>query len=125
MLDRVFYGSSPMAVEWIRRTMEAFPAANIQQGYGLTATSPILTTLDEDVHVRAMETGEYDIPNAAGRPLVGIDMRIVDADGNEVPTGQDGEVVVRGPNVTVGYLKRPAENERSFRDGWFHTGDVW
>jgi len=123
-LDRVYYGSSPMAVEWIRRTMEAFPAANIQQGYGLTETSPILTTLDEDVHVRAMETGEYDILKAAGRPLVGIDMRIVDADGNEVPTGQDGEVVVRGPNVTVGYLNRPEENERAFRDGWFHTGDV-
>ncbi|MGB0632604.1 MAG: class I adenylate-forming enzyme family protein [Alphaproteobacteria bacterium] len=123
-LDRVYYGSSPMAVEWIRRTMEAFPTANIQQGYGLTETSPILTTLDEDVHVRAMQTGEYDILKAAGRPLVGIDMRIVDADGNEVPTGQDGEVVVRGPNVTVGYLNRPEENERAFRGGWFHTGDV-
>ena len=123
-LDRVYYGSSPMAVEWIRRTMEAFPTANIQQGYGLTETSPILTTLDEDIHVRAMETGEYDILKAAGRPLVGIDMRIVDPEGNEVPTGEDGEVVVRGPNVTAGYLNRPEENERAFRNGWFHTGDV-
>ena len=123
-LDRVYYGSSPMAVEWIRRTMEAFPTANIQQGYGLTETSPILTTLDEDIHVRAMETGEYEILKAAGRPLVGIDMRIVDPDGNEVPTGEDGEVVVRGPNVTAGYLNRPEENERAFRNGWFHTGDV-
>jgi long-chain acyl-CoA synthetase len=123
-LNRVYYGSSPMAVEWIRRTMEAFPEANIQQGYGLTETSPILTTLDEDEHVRAMETGEYDILKAAGRPLVGIDMRIVDPEDNEVPTGQDGEVVVRGPNVTVGYLNRADENERAFRGGWFHTGDV-
>lgn len=123
-LDRVYYGSSPMAVEWIRRTMEAFPTANIQQGYGLTETSPILTTLDEDIHVRAMETGEYEILKAAGRPLVGIDMRIVDPDGNKVPTGEDGEVVVRGPNVTAGYLNRPEENERAFRNGWFHTGDV-
>ena len=113
-----------MAVEWIRRTMEAFPTANIQQGYGLTETSPILTTLDEDIHVRAMETGEYEILKAAGRPLVGIDMRIVDPDGNKVPTGEDGEVVVRGPNVTAGYLNRPEENERAFRNGWFHTGDV-
>lgn len=123
-LDRVYYGSSPMAVEWIRRTMDAFPNANVQQGYGLTETSPILTTLDEDVHVAAMESGEYDILKAAGRPLVGIDMRIVDGAGNEVPLGADGEVVVRGPNVTVGYLNRPEENKAAFRDGWFHTGDI-
>ena len=123
-LDRVYYGSSPMAVEWIRRTMDAFPTANVQQGYGLTETSPILTTLDEDVHVAAMESGKYEILKAAGRPLVGIDMRIVDPDGNEVPLGEDGEVVVRGPNVTVGYLNRPDENECAFRNGWFHTGDI-
>lgn len=123
-LDRVYYGSSPMAVEWIRRTMDAFPNANVQQGYGLTETSPILTTLDEDIHVAALESGDYEILKAAGRPLVGIDMRIVDDDGNDVPTGADGEVVVRGPNVTVGYLNRPEENERAFRDGWFHTGDI-
>lgn len=123
-LRRVFYGSSPMAVEWIRRTMEAFPDANVQQGYGLTETSPILTTLDEDEHVKAMETGEYEILKAAGRPLVGIDMRIVGKDGAEVPVGEAGEVVVRGPNVTKGYLNRPEENERAFNGEWFYTGDV-
>lgn len=122
--NRVYYGSSPMAVEWIRRTMEAFPNANIQQGYGLTETSPILTTLDEEVHVAAMESGDFEILKAAGRPMSGIDMRVVDVDGNEVPTGEAGEVVVRGPNVTVGYLNRSDENERAFRGGWFHTGDV-
>jgi long-chain acyl-CoA synthetase len=123
-LDRVFYGSSPMAVEWIQRTMDAFPNANIQQGYGLTETSPILTTLDEDVHVAALESGQYEILKAAGRPLVGLDMKIVGADGAEVPLGDDGEVVVRGPNVTIGYLNRPEENDRAFRDGWFYTGDI-
>ena len=123
-LDRVYYGSSPMAVEWIRRTMDAFPAANVQQGYGLTETSPILTTLDEDVHVAAMQSGEYGLLKAAGRPLVGIDMRIVDVDGKEVPIGEGGEVIVRGPNVTPGYLNRPKENAAAFRGGWFHTGDI-
>ena len=71
-----------------------------------------------------MQSGEYHILKAAGRPLVGIDMRIVDIDGKEVPLGADGEVVVRGPNVTVGYLNRPEENKAAFRDGWFHTGDI-
>ena len=104
--------------------MDAFPNAKIQQGYGLTETSPILTTLDEDLHVRAIESENYDILKAAGRPLVGIDMRSVDEEGNEVACGDPGEVVVRGPNVTVGYLNRPQENARAFRNGWFHTGDV-
>lgn len=121
---RVLYGSAPMAVEWIRRLMGAFPDVDIMQGYGLTETSPILTTVDEDVHVAAISSGEYDILKAAGRPLIGIDMRIVGDDGAEVSLGEAGEVVVRGPNVTAGYLNRPEENERAFRDGWFHTGDV-
>lgn len=120
----LFYGSSPMAVEWVRRVMSAFPGAEIQQGYGLTETSPILTTLDPDVHRRALESGEFDILKAAGRPLIGIDLRIVDDNGNEVAVGEAGEVVVRGPNVTRGYLNRPEENEKAFRGGWFHTGDV-
>jgi long-chain acyl-CoA synthetase len=120
----LFYGSSPMAVEWIRRAMERFTGAEIQQGYGLTETSPILTTLDMEEHRAALATGELEILKAAGRPVTGIDLRIVDDDGVEVPTGEPGEVVVRGPNVTKGYLNRPEENARAFRGGWFHTGDV-
>ncbi|MFQ5534328.1 MAG: class I adenylate-forming enzyme family protein [Sphingomonadales bacterium] len=120
----LFYGSSPMAVEWIRSAMEAFPGAGVQQGYGLTETSPILTTLDPDVHRRALASGDYDILKAAGRPLIGVDLCIIDEDGNEVPVGEVGEVVIRGPNVTKGYLNRPDDNARAFRDGWFHTGDV-
>jgi len=120
----LFYGSSPMAVEWVKRTMEAFEGVEIRQGYGLTETSPILTTLSPEDHVRALESGDYGLLKAAGRPLIGIDMRIVDDDGNELPVGEIGEVVVRGPNVTKGYLNRPEDNEKAFRNGWFHTGDV-
>ena len=123
-LRLVFYGSSPMAVEWIRRAMEALPGAEIQQGYGLTETSPILTTLDPDEHRNALESGRYDRLKAAGRPVTGVDMRIVDGNGEEVPLGEAGEVAVRGPNVTAGYLNRPEETAAAFRGGWFHTGDI-
>ena len=71
-----------------------------------------------------METGNTDILRAAGRPLIGIDLKIFDEDDNELPTGQAGEVCVRGPNVTPGYLNRPEENKEAFKNGWFHTGDV-
>jgi len=119
----LFYGSSPMAVEWIRRAMDRFPG-EIQQGYGLTETSPILTTLDMEEHADALATGKFDILRSVGRPVIGVDLRIVGDDGDEVPVGTGGEVVIRAPNVTRGYLNRPDENAQAFRGDWFHTGDV-
>ena len=121
---RLFYGSAPMAVEWTRRAMERFPRAVLQQGYGLTETSPILTTLDADQHVAAVKNGNYDRLRSVGRPLMGLDLRLVDDDDNEVPRGSVGEIAVRGPNVTGGYLNRPQETAHAIRDGWFHTGDL-
>ncbi|MCH8111520.1 MAG: AMP-binding protein [Proteobacteria bacterium] len=123
-LRLLFYGSSPMAAEWIQRAAEAFPSAGLQQGYGLTETSPILTTLDMEEHAQAIATGDTAILRAAGQPLIDVTLRIVSEDGHEVPMGEAGEVVVRGPNVTPGYLNRPEETKAAFRDGWFHTGDV-
>jgi long-chain acyl-CoA synthetase len=119
----IFYGSSPMASEWVQRCIERFEGTEIQQGYGLTETSPILTTLDPIDHANAIKTGNTDILRAAGRPVAGVDLRIVDDDGNLVAAGDPGEVAVRGPNVTAGYLNRPDVNETAFRDGWFFTGD--
>ena len=119
----LFYGSSPMAVEWIQRAMDRFPG-EIQQGYGLTETSPILTTLDMEEHANAVATGEFEMLRSVGRPVIGVDLRIVGDKGEEVPVGVGGEVVIRAPNVTRGYLNRPDENAAAFRNGWFHTGDV-
>ncbi len=118
------YGSAPMAAEWVERTLKAFAGTELVQGYGLTETSPLLTILSHKEHVEAIETGNRERLKAAGRPLIGVDMRIVDGDGNEAQNGEPGEVIVRAPNVTKGYLKLPEENARAFRDGWFHTGDV-
>ena len=123
-LRLLFYGSSPMAVEWTQRTMDRFPTAELQQGYGLTETSPILTTLDMEEHREAVRTGDAEILKSVGRPVTGIDLWIADDAGNQVPPNQAGEIIVRGPNVTKGYLNRPEENAKAFGDGWFHTGDV-
>ena len=123
-LRLLFYGSSPMAVEWIRRAAEAFPTAGVQQTYGLTETSPVLTTLDIEEHAKAIATGETAILRSVGRAVVDVSLRILNEDGHEVPIGDAGEVAVRGPNVTPGYLNRPEETKTAFRNGWFHTGDV-
>lgn len=123
-LRAFLYGSAPMAPEWINKAIDAFPGVEIAQGYGLTETSPILTYLDFAEHKKAIDSGDHTRLTAAGRPIVGVDMRICDHEDREVPVGQPGEVVVRAPNVTTGYLNMPKETAAAIHDGWFHTGDI-
>lgn len=123
-LRMMLYGSSPMAAEWVQKCIEGFPHTQIVQGYGLTETSPILTFLDWETHKNALDSGEIDVLRAAGRPIIGLDIKITGDNGEELPLGQVGEVTVRGPQVSKGYLNRKEETEEAFRDGWFHTGDV-
>ena len=121
-LRRLTYGSAPMDAAWIRRAIEAFPGVELIHSYGLTETSPILTTLGWEQHLAGLEGG--DRLRSVGRPLVGVELRITDDDGGDVPSGEAGEVAVRAPNVSPGYLDRPEETAAVFRDGWFFTGDV-
>ena len=120
----IFYGSAPMAVEWIKRTMEKFPNAGLQQGYGLTETAPILTTLTPEEHHRAIATGNHELLRSVGKPVIHVDLRIVDERDQTLPVGAIGEIVVRGPNVSRGYLGLPEQSATTFRNGWFHTGDL-
>jgi len=120
----MLYGSAPMAPEWIAKTIEAFPNVEVCQGYGLTETAPILNYLDFEEHNKALATKDFSILKATGRPIAGVDMRILGEDGREVPLGEPGEVVVRAPNVTKGYLNLPDATAAAIRNGWFHTGDV-
>ena len=123
-LRQVIYGSSLMAAEWIRKAVECFEGVEFIQAYGLTETAPLLTMLSMADHEKAMSSGPEELLKSVGQPLVGIDMRIVDGDCNTVAQGEAGEVVVRGPNVASGYLKRPDATAEAFRDGWFYTGDI-
>jgi fatty-acyl-CoA synthase len=86
------------------------------QGYGLTETAPFASIVPVE---RAL-----DKIGSAGIPPFFTDVRCVDDHDNEVPRGERGEVVVRGPNVMKGYWNRPEATAEAIRDGWFHTGDV-
>ena len=74
------------------------------QGYGLTETAPIVT-LNHPFHARQ---------GSVGKPIAGVEVKIA----------PDGEILVRGDNVTSGYFQHPEETARAFEDGWFHTGDI-
>ncbi|SDD94890.1 acyl-CoA synthetase [Rhodococcus tukisamuensis] len=85
------------------------------EGFGLTETSPIAAVLDaDDVVTHA---------GSIGRPVLHVDFRIVD-DGRDVPVGEVGELVMRGPNIFAGYWQKPDATREALRDGWFHSGDL-
>jgi fatty-acyl-CoA synthase len=86
------------------------------QGYGLTETAPFVTLVPME---RALEK-----VGSAGLPPMFTDVRVVDEHGDEVPTGERGEVVVRGPNVMKGYWNRPDATAETIVHGWLHTGDI-
>jgi|TARA_B100001971_G_scaffold153315_1_gene142577 long-chain acyl-CoA synthetase len=123
-LRALWYGGSPLAIEWIVKALDAFQVADIFQCYGQTEASPAATLLLTADHLEGVETGNREILGSAGRLLPGIDMRIVDSEDCEVAPGEPGEIVIRGPNVSRGYLNRPAETVAVFRDGWYYTGDI-
>ena len=107
-------GGAAMPVEVIRQFEARFEVA-ILEGYGLSETSPVATFSYMD----------FDrIPGSVGQPVTGTEVRIVDDKDQPVPTGQDGEIVVRGHHVMKGYYKRPEATAEAIRNGWFHTGDI-
>lgn len=89
--------------------------STIVEGYGLTESSCFVSFNPPNENSRL---------GTAGLPLPGIDIRIVSDDGQDLPLGQAGELWIRGPNITSGYLNRQQDTEESLTDGWFHTGDV-
>lgn len=107
-------GAAPIAPDVVKGFRNMF-GIDVDEGYGLTETSPTLTSN------RMMPRSKI---GSVGAPLPGVELRIVDETGDDVELGDTGEIVVRGPNVFKGYWQQPAETERVFTEGWFHTGDI-
>ena len=123
-LRRLIYGASPMSTEVIQAVAQALPGVQLTQGYGLTETAPLLTLLDGDDHARALMGDHPERFNSCGRALPGVELRVIDSDGHELPRGQVGEIVVRGPNVSHGYLDDPQASVQAWSHGAFATGDL-
>jgi fatty-acyl-CoA synthase len=107
-------GGAPMPVPLLK-TWEQRGVA-LQQGYGMTETSPAVLTLDREDAVRKA--------GSSGKPVLHTEVRIVRPDGLDAAVGELGELWVKGPNVTPGYWNRPDANASSFTEGWLHTGDA-
>jgi long-chain acyl-CoA synthetase len=107
-------GGAAMPGEVLRAFEEKF-SATILEGYGLSETSPVASFNHPD---RERKIGSI------GTPIEGVEMKVVDDDGNDVAQGEPGEIVIKGPNVMRGYWNSEDATAETIKDGWFHTGDV-
>jgi long-chain acyl-CoA synthetase len=106
-------GSAPLSLETWKQFKEKF-GGEIAEGWGLTEGGSNNTS---SAHVPKK-------PGSIGVPQKGMEMKVFDARGNEVPQGEEGELVLRGPMVMKGYWKQPEATAEVIRDGWLYTGDV-
>ncbi len=111
-----FSGAAPLPVEVIK-AFEAKAGAQICEGYGLSETSPVATI---------NPWGGTTKPSSVGLPVSDTQIKIVDLDEGvkEMPTGTEGEVCIKGPQVMGGYYNMPDETAKVLKDGWLYTGDI-
>lgn len=107
-------GGSPCPRPLIEAYMKR--GVTFAQGYGMTETAPAITVLRTGEALRKL--------GSCGKPVFHTDVRVVDMQGNTLPTGETGEVLVKGPNVIREYWRRPEATAESIVDGWLHTGDM-
>ena len=115
-LEVLAYGGSPMAPELVRRTRELLPKVKLVQVYGLSETGYLTGLLDQEHEGKRLMS--------CGRPCPGIEVQIADESGDEVETGQRGELVARGANLMRGYWQNQKDTAAAFRNGFFRTGDL-
>ncbi|TAL26366.1 MAG: acyl-CoA synthetase, partial [Frankiales bacterium] len=104
----------PLAVEVAQELERRIPGLEVREGYGCTETTALI----------AAQPPEERRLGSVGKPVGGIEIRVTGPDGEELKTGEDGEICVRGPLVMSGYWNSPDATAQAIRDGWFHTGDV-
>jgi long-chain acyl-CoA synthetase len=100
----------------LRAFKAAQPHVKVIQGYGLTETSPLITLVEPEKAETRM--------GSIGRAVPGVEVKVVNNQGQEAATGEPGEIITRGPHVMKGYFRLPGATAERIRDGWLYTGDV-
>jgi fatty-acyl-CoA synthase len=121
-LRSIIYGGAPMSPALLRRAMDVF-GCDFINAFGAATEGGLQSVLSSADHRRAL-AGAPHLLGSIGTPAFGVEMRIVDEDGSDVPRGQVGEIITRSDPVMSGYLEMPEETSRAIRDGWFWGGDL-
>ena len=120
-LRQISYGASPMPESVILKAMEVIPKCTFAHAYGQTECAPLLTVAGPECHV--LEGPLAYKFKSTGKPVPGVEIKIVDENSQEVPRGEVGEIAARGPNVMLGYWRQKELTNKSIKNDWMHTGD--
>jgi len=122
-LQRIFYGTAPMPTEKLKKALSVFGPI-FRQNYGLTEAVQPLACLTPEEH-GVDSGGETAVRlSSTGRRAMGLEIRIVDQLDHDLPPGEIGEILLRGPHMSPGYLNQPDVTAETYRGGWLHTGDL-
>ena len=112
-VQRIYCGAAPLSEELTQQIRKQYPGVILGQGYGMTETATVIASHPKDV---------FD--GSSGCIVPGLECKIIDLNGDEVTDmNKSGELLVKGPNVTLGYLKNEKATRETFADGWIRTGD--
>lgn len=122
-LQRIFYGTAPMPTSKLKQAVSIF--GNVfRQNYGLTEAVQPLAHLTPEEHILDGKGYIVDRLGSAGTRALGVEVRIVDDNDEDLPADQIGEILLRSPHISPGYLNLPEATEETYKDGWLHTGDL-
>jgi len=122
-LHTLVCGTAPLPMPSARQLVERMKCGIIN-GYGLTESSALATSLGPEAHLRAVAEGNEELLGSIGHAAPGVELRILDKDGRELPPGGVGQIALRGLKISPGYLNNPVETAAKFMpDGWLLTGD--
>ncbi|MFC1892918.1 class I adenylate-forming enzyme family protein [Chloroflexota bacterium] len=128
-LKVITYGAAPMPLEVIKKALDLFPGVSFINAFGQTETASTVTTLSPDDHFISGTEEEREKKlkrlSSIGKPMSDVEMKVVDKEGHDLPPGEVGEIIARGPRVMTGYWKDEEKTQKAIdKDGWVHTGDM-
>lgn len=125
----ITYGAAPMPIEVIKKAVQIFPDVGFINAFGQTETASTVTMLSPEDHVIKGTPEEIERKlkrlSSIGKPMPDVEMKVIDEEGKELPPGEVGEIVARGPRVMTGYWKDQEKTAKTIdKAGWVHTGDM-
>lgn len=122
-VNRIWYGTAPMAVDRLKEGIRIF--GNVfRQNYGMTEIAQPITYLGPEDHIVDGTEAQMKRLSSAGRPAMGVEVKVVDQEGDQVKPGEIGEILLKSNKLFKAYWKMPEETAAAFKDGWFHTRDM-
>ncbi|MHA1301464.1 MAG: long-chain-fatty-acid--CoA ligase [Candidatus Helarchaeota archaeon] len=124
-ITKIAYGGAPITPTLLKKTLKFFPNAAFSQIFGQTEAGPSLATLSPEDHKKIIEEHQEELLLAAGKPNIGIKIKIINPiTFEELPEGEIGEVIANTPTKMLKYWNNPEKSKSTIIDGWLYTGDI-